>query len=233
MHSGESARGAARQQEPALSAIREAIMQRTDDALAARPKSVSNDSMSTASDFLHLSPRELRAELSRGHAIDPAALDNLEFKGVSLGLPDLIERLTWKKFMKTFHRDPASGLLRGWNVRIQQTPLEDQRWEPMLKAGEVFSFGHYQVLPLEGYRVPGPALRAGLMIDYGRGGNKPLDVMRRVRDPLVAVEQGSTELLLGWSYLDLGWTQLSTPSFFTLERYRELSHHAHPPALPR
>lgn len=189
--------------------------------------------MPSARDFLHLSPGELRGELSRGYAIDAAALDDQEFKGTSLGLPGVVEKLTWKKFMKTFHRDPVSSVLRGWNVRIQQTPLEDDRWDPMLKAGEVFSFGHYHVVPLDGYQVPGPALSAGLMIDYGLGGNKALDVTRRLRDPLVAIERGSTELLLGWSYLDLGWKQVATPSFFTLERYRPLSHHARPPALPK
>ncbi|MEZ4229899.1 MAG: hypothetical protein R3B89_12055 [Polyangiaceae bacterium] len=185
--------------------------------------------MASYRDFLELSPDELRKELSRGYPIDPESLDDFEYRGVSLGLPGIVEKLTWKKFMKTFHRDPDSGALRGWNVRIQQSPLEDPSWEPMMKKGEVFSFGHFQVVPLDGYDVPGPALNGGLMIDYSLGHNKRLDFVNRVRDPLVAVEKGSSQLLLGWSYVVTGLKNVSTPSYFTLERHQPLSHRAAPP----
>ena len=53
-----------------------------------------------------------------------------------------------------------------------------------------------------------------LLIDYGKSGT---------RDPLVAVKEGSSELLLGWTYLDLGVTRIGTPSFFVLEREGPLS----------
>ena len=42
--------------------------------------------------------------------------------------------------------------------------------------------------------------------------------MRPVRDALVAVNPGSTDLLLGALYLELGGKRARTPSFFTLER---------------
>ncbi|RLB64229.1 MAG: hypothetical protein DRI90_05055, partial [Deltaproteobacteria bacterium] len=58
--------------------------------------------------------------LTSGHSIDPRQLDDVEYRGISLGLPAIVEKLTWKKFKKVFHRDPATGVLRGWNVRMEQ-----------------------------------------------------------------------------------------------------------------
>ncbi len=154
--------------------------------------------MKTA-DFLSLSRRELRGLLASGHAIDPKALDESEYRGVSLGLPRPIVALTWLTFRKTFHRDPRTGRLRGWNVRMEQTGLEGLR-TPMRSGGAPRCFGHYEVKPNE----------RGLLIDYGR--------WARARDPIVALEAGSVERLLGWTYLDLGLARVCTPSFFLLER---------------
>lgn len=187
--------------------------------------------MKQARDFLDLSAKELGKALCEGHDFDPSELDDFEYRGISLGLWGWVEKLTWKKFMKTFHRDPSSGALRGWNVRIEQTPLDDPAWEPMIKKGDVFSFGHYEVVRRTGYRVPAP-LERGVMIDYGRGGNGLFDPTRCMRDPLVAVNPGSSDLLLGWSYVDLGLFRFGTPSFFVLERHGPLSHHARPPRTP-
>lgn len=157
----------------------------------------------TAADLLALPRRELMALLARGHAIDPRALDDSQYRGTSLGLPAVVERLTWKTFRKVFHRDPRSGRLRGWNVRLRQGPGPAT---PMMRDGAPRTFGHYAVRPLRGQRLP-VALGDGLLLDYGR-----------LRDPLVALAPGRTDLLLGWSFLDLGLGQLRTPSFFALER---------------
>ena len=62
------------------------------------------------------------------------------------------------------------------------------------------------------------------MIDYGLGDNPRLDPIRRGRDPLVALEKGSVERLLGWTYLDLGVGRVGTPSYFLLEREGPLSY---------
>ena len=77
-----------------------------------------------ASDLLQLARPQLAKLLCEGHSIDPAALDDTEYRGVSLGLPAFVDRMTWKTFKKVFHRDPGTGRLRGWNVRVQQTGLE-------------------------------------------------------------------------------------------------------------
>ncbi len=182
-----------------------------------------------AADLLGLPLRELKALMRDGHPIDPSALDDREYRGVSLGLPGFVERLTWKTFKKVFHRDPDTGALRGWNVRIRQTGLEPP-FEPKTKGGAPVTFGHYGVVPLEGARLPF-AIEHGLLIDYGLGGNAALDPMRRIKDPIVALRAGSAELLLGFSYVDLGGPVLSTPSFFSLERDVALTHTVPPPRV--
>lgn len=178
--------------------------------------------MRSAREFLSLSRRELGELLSRGHAIDPRALDDTEYRGVSLGLPSPIVALTWLTFRKTFHRDPRTQRLRGWNVRMEQTGLDGAR-TPKHVAGEPVCFGHYEVGPARGRGSPIPC-EQGLLIDYGLGANRWLDPARRARDPIVALEPGSAERLLGWTYLDLGIRRVGTPSFFLLEREGPLTH---------
>ncbi len=183
--------------------------------------------MTTARELMTLSRKELLAVLCQGHPIDPQALDDSEYRGTSLGLPAWVERLTWKKFKKVFHRDPASGVLRGYNVRLQQNELEGP-CIPKQKNGRPVTFGHYHVVGSEGIRMPIDCPQA-LIIHYGLGGNAALDPTRRVRDPLVALSAGSVQLLLGWSYVDLGIGCLGTPSFFSLELDGPLSNPVPPP----
>ncbi len=184
-------------------------------------------SFPAAPDLLNL-PREALMDLLRsGHAIDPRELDDVEYRGVSLGLPSIVEKLTWKTFKKVFHRDPETGVLRGWNVRVIQNGLEPS-WEPLIKDGEPVTFGHYEVVDPAGHKVPKDCDR-GLLIHYGLGGNRLRDGLSRLRDPIVALHPGGVELLLGWSYLDLGLKRVATPSFFSLERDVPLTHRVDPP----
>jgi hypothetical protein len=182
----------------------------------------------TARDLAGATPAELRALLAAGQPIDPAALDDTEYLGTSLGLPAMIERLTWTTFKKVFHRDPDRGALRGWNVRIDQRA---PGWRERTRGGAPATFGHFAVVPLAGRRLP-IACPAGLLLDYGRGGNGALDPIARLRDPIVAVAAGSADLLLGWSYLELGPMRVATPSFFTLERGGPIGHVARPARRP-
>ena len=182
-------------------------------------------------ELLGMKRKQLMEVLCAGHPIDPSELDDMEYKGISLGLPRWVEKLSWKKFKKTFHRDPDTGELRGWNVRIEQNAM-DEPWVPMKRGDGLKTFGHYQVVDPAGYRMPKLDNR-GLLIDYGLGDNGRFDPMKRMRDPLVAVNEGSSELLLGWSYVDLGFMRLGTPSFFSLERDIPLSHRVVPPRRRR
>lgn len=160
--------------------------------------------------------RELRRALDAGHPIELRALDDTEYTGISLALPRLIEKLTWKTFTKTFHRDPKTGELRGWNVRMEQTGVGGPA-VPRTKKGAPWTWGHYRVYG----GAPAPYDRA-LLIDYGVPSND--FVTRRMRDPLVAVEPDDPSVLLGVSYLDFGWLRFITPTFFLLVRRGPLSY---------
>jgi hypothetical protein len=177
-------------------------------------------------DLLPLPNRDLHALLQSGHPIDPASLDDTAYRGTSLGLPAFVDRLLWKTFQKTFHRDPATGVLRGWNVRVEQRGLGAPT-VPQRKGDKPVTFGHYLVVPAEGISHPVPCPH-GLLLDYGRGGNARLDPTATTRDLLVAVNPGSSDLLLGWMYMDFG-INMKTPSFFILEREGPLDHRAEPP----
>ncbi len=177
--------------------------------------------------WLALDRRGLRAALAAGHPVDPSALDDARYVGLSLGLPGWVDRLAWKTFEKAFHRDPATGHLRGWNARLEQTGWSGPP-KPQLRDQAPITFGHFRVVPAAGRRRPAPAPGA-LLLDYGLGGNRAFDPVRMVRDPLVAVESGSTELLLGGTWLALGWGSLGTPSFFLLRRSGALEHRVDTP----
>ncbi|HJL19021.1 MAG TPA: hypothetical protein RMH99_25385 [Sandaracinaceae bacterium LLY-WYZ-13_1] len=174
-------------------------------------------------DLVSMSGRRLDAVMRGGHPIDEDVLADRRYDGVSLNLPGFVEKLTWVKFAKMFRRE-ADGSLRGWNARIEQTPL-DRPWELERRRGAPVTYGHYRVRPCDGYRLPRP-YGAGLMLDYGVPANGPLDPTRRVRDPIVAVNEGDSTLLLGWTYVDLGLVRVPTPSFFALRRGVEIDHEA-------
>ncbi len=165
--------------------------------------------MITRADLLGASRRELRALLEGGHPIDPAELADTVYRGISLGLPAWVERLSWKKFAKVFHRDPGTGALRGWNIRIEQDGL-DRPWRARIRRGRTWTFGHFAVI----------RERERVVLDYGAG--RAL-AMRALRDPLVALEVCSTQMLLGRSDVAVGSARLPTPSYFLLERERPLA----------
>lgn len=191
-------------------------------AFSAEPLVAAGRPRLRAEDLYHLPRHRLAEVLASGHSIEPAALAGAAYRGVSLGLPALVERLSWKTFQKTFLRDPSSGELWGWNVRVEQRGLQAPSLAKQ-RGGRPWTFGQYVVRPGTEYQPPRP-IPAALMIDYGRGGNGRLGLMSRLRDPIVAVNPGSVELLLGWSYLDLWGWPLGTPSFFTLEREGPLTY---------
>ncbi len=173
--------------------------------------------MTRREDFLTMNRRQLAEAMRQGHPIDASALDDSAYRGISLGLPRWAERLSWKTFQKTFHRDPATGALRGWNVRVEQHGL-DAPSTALVRRGAPFTFGHYVVTALPAKTPRG--IERGLLIDYTPAGG----LASRVRDPIVAVDEGSAALLLGWSYVDLGVVRVPTPSYFLLEREGPLAY---------
>ena len=150
--------------------------------------------------------RELARAMAAGRAFDPAASAGWSSRGTSLGLPHLIERLTWVKFAKAFHRDPGASFVRGWNVRCEQDRL-DAPWRPQLRGGIPITFGDFVV----------ESTARGVVLDY-RVDRTPLRVLR---DPIVALDDAAS-VLLGRSLVALGPACLPTPAYFLLERDRPL-----------
>ena len=172
--------------------------------------------MSGLPELLGASRPELARVMREGHPIAPEDLDDACYRGISLGLPRWVEAITWKTFMKAFSRDEDSGRLQGWNVKLEQDGLEAPPRPKRRRDGQPKAFGYFEVItPPEGSVARG--LDRGLLIHYGRGANAALDPIRHLRDPVVALRPGDPSLLLGWSYLDLGFS-CPTPSYFTLER---------------
>lgn len=174
----------------------------------------------TPREIWRLDAKELGRLLADGHAIDPDALVGKDYRGVSLGLPSLLIRVTWLTFRKVFRRDPTTGAIVGHNERLEQTGLSGPV-QPALKKGKPIVFGPYEVTPLPAAGNPF-GVEKGLLLDYGKG-HPRLHPLARVRDPIVAVNAGSTALLLGATYLDLPLRPLRTPSFFTLELEQDVS----------
>jgi hypothetical protein len=158
----------------------------------------------TAREVGRLSRRDLAGLLRAGHPVRAADLAGYAFRGVSLGLPAAIERLSWKTFQKAFARD--GDRVRGWNVRVEQRGLGAPS-VPLKRRGAPWSFGPFLVRDRA----------VGVLLDYGACAGL-FDPLRGLRDPLVAVNAGDRDLLLGRSLLQLGPLLVPTPSFFTLER---------------
>ena len=175
--------------------------------------------MTTAHELRTAKNRTLRDHVLGGHPVDPCALEGWAYRGTSLGLPKAVERFTWKTFQKTFYRDPATGRLLGYNVRLEQDGI-DAPSRPKVRRGRPVTEWYYEVVSPGG--VPAPrGFDRGLIIDYARAPNPPGPVLF-VKDPLVALSPGSADELLGVSYLVIGGRCIETPTYFTLERERRL-----------
>jgi len=154
----------------------------------------------TAASLRARSSAELAAVMASGRPFDPAAVAGWVYRGTSLGLPGLVEKLTWIKFAKAFHRDGAG--IRGWNVRVEQDGL-DRPWRPKLRRDRPVTFGPFDVVEERG----------AVVLDYRRAGG----VLRALRDPLVALDDHA-DVLFGRSLLAVAGRMLPTPSYFLLER---------------
>lgn len=178
--------------------------------------------MTTARELRTAEVRALRERIVNGHPVDPARIEGWVYRGTSLGLPKVVEALTWKTFQKAFYRDPRSGRLVGWNVRLEQDGV-DAPSRPKTKGGAPVTTWNYEVIaPAPG--VPRPAgFDRGLIIDYARAPNPP-GPMRVTKDPLVSLSPDRCDELLGVSYLVVAGRCVETPTYFTLERDHPIDH---------
>jgi hypothetical protein len=172
----------------------------------------------TLDQMLEMSGDELFAIVKRGTPLDLDAIADTTYTGIDLSMPELFHKLMWKTFRKTFHRDPASGVIRGWNVKVEQTgwevppvPKHDRRQKPI-------TFGHYEVRSAAGKRFPG-GWKGGHYLDYRVAGNRAGDFPARAGYcPLVSVNPGSSELLLGWEVFKIGPAFVPLRDFWVLKR---------------
>lgn len=184
----------------------------------------------TLEDLIGMDAAALHHVLCDGHPLDLDSMADTQYLGVDLSLPLLASRLLWKTFRKTFHRDPVSGSLRGWNVRMEQHGVEGPA-VPMMDAGVPLTFGHYVVRSARGVHFP--RWSGAHFLDYGAAGNKRRDPARLGYTPLVAVNAGSSDLLLGWEVFRVAGRMLTMPLYWALQRQGPLEHVVDPPRVPR
>ncbi len=179
-----------------------------------------------------LSRRQLAGVMQAGHGLDLDELADSMYLGVDLSLPRFAQKLVWETFCKTFHRDPESGLLRGWNVRLEQRGSDGPLLAQRTAAGQRRTFGHYLVRSARGQRFPA-GWRGAHYLDYAQAGNKRWDLTRFAAAPLVAVRAGDMGLLLGWELLEVAGRRFPLPLYWALLRVGPLDHVVGVPRLGR
>lgn len=157
----------------------------------------------------------LAERLRAGLPVDPARIAGSDYRGVSLGLPGFVERLTWKTFRKSFRAD--GDRVRGLNVRLLQTGIDAAPEPRRERRGAPVTFGPFLVSPLPAHGTPFGCER-GVVFDYGAT-HPAWHPIARTRDVVVALDE-ACDVLLGALYVEIGGLRLRTPSFFTLERER-------------
>jgi hypothetical protein len=172
----------------------------------------------TLDDLLEMSNDDLFGIVARGAPLDPEALADTSYTGIDLSMPALFHRLMWKSFRKTFHRDPNTGVLRGWNVKVDQTGWDTPPAPKRDRRGQPLTFGHYEVRPAAGLRFP-RKWQGGHYLDYRVAGNRFWDIPARMGYcPLVSVNPGSPELLLGWEVFNFSGLLVPIRDFWVLRR---------------
>jgi hypothetical protein len=186
----------------------------TDPSTAAGAATASARATPKALELASRSPRRLETAFLRGHMPDLDTLAGWEFRGINA--PDWARLVGIKKFVKGFiqHDD---GRVTGYNCPVIQDGLA-RPWRTLPNDAAPKRFGFYAVAPVEPTSRDNAYLHSALL-DYGRGGNKPWDPSRGLRDYLVQVDPRDPDLFLGKAYYALGPIRLGI-SFFVLERFR-------------
>ena len=196
-------------------------------AAAARPIITPAPSSRTPSPFpssraleLEQTPmHELEKVFVRGATPDLDSLVGWEFRGINhlpLNASPLATAVGIKKFVKGMYRH-EDGSVMGYNIPVVCNVL-DGRWHLKPSDDSPKRFGFYQVDPVDATSRDNHYLHA-VLLNYGKGGNKPYDVMAGLRDYLVQVDAKNPDLFLGKAYFALGPVRIPL-NFFILERHR-------------
>lgn len=177
----------------------------------------------TLDQLLKMSNDDLFAVVQRGHAVEADAVADTTYTGIDLSMPPWFHRLMWKSFRKTFHRDPVSGRIRGWNVKVEQTGWDTPPAPKLGAGGRPITFGHYELRSAAGLRFP-RGWNGATYIDYRVAGNRAWDFPANAGYcPLVSVNPGSAELLLGWEVFNVGGVPIPINDFWVLKREGRLA----------
>ena len=152
---------------------------------------------------------ELEKEFLRGGTPDLADLVGWEFRGINhmpLNVIPFAQAVGIKKFVKGFFRE--GDRVMGYNRPVARNAL-DGRWHVAEKR-----FGFYEVHEVDPTSRDNTYLHA-VLLNYGRGGNKPLDPTSGLRDYLV---QLADDIYLGKAFYAVGPLRIPT-NFFILERH--------------
>jgi hypothetical protein len=182
----------------------------------------------TLEDLMSMNGPELLAVMRRGLPLEPDVLAGRQYLGVDLSLPGWARKILWHTFRKTFVKDEKAGDVRGWNVRMKQTGIDAPQVPMTGRDGRPKTFGHYRIRSAVGLRFPkgwtGPNY-----LDYTIAGNPPYDPAGYGYTPLIAVNPGSQDLLLGWEIFKIGPAFLPLPLFWALRYDGPLEEVVDPP----
>ena len=162
---------------------------------------------------------EIEASFMRGGTPDLDALVGWEFRGINrfplypLPIPNL---LGIKKFVKGFYRG-EDGRVMGYNCPVEQNVL-DGRWRTKPSDTSPKRFGFYEVHHVDATSRDNFYLHS-VLLNYGKGGNKPWDPTSGLRDYIVQVDPENPDLFLGKAYYALGPARIRS-NYFILERLR-------------
>jgi hypothetical protein len=119
--------------------------------------------------------------------------------------------------VKGFYSNSVDGRVMGYNCPVVQNVL-DGRWHTKPSDTAAKRFGFYEVAAVDPTARDNAYLHS-VLLDYGKGGNKPWDPTSGLRDYLVQVDRDNPDLFLGKAYYALGPLRVHS-NFFILERFR-------------
>lgn len=181
-------------------------------------------------DLLTLTGKQLHAIMDRSLPIDVDALVGKQFLGTDLSMPKIGQKLLWQTFRKTFVRDPEHGDIRGWNVRMEQRGFHGAQVPLRRKDGTPKSFAHYRVRSAEGIAWP-RGWKGQHFLDYSIAGNNLVEGLGYT--PIVAVNEGSSDLLLGWEIFKVGGKLLAPSMYWAIRADGPVEDVAQPARPPR
>jgi hypothetical protein len=182
----------------------------------------------TLEDLMSMNSSQLHEIMLRGHPLDPEQLAGRQYLGVDLSMPGWARKILWHTFRKTFVKDEAAGDVRGWNVRMEQRGVNGPQVPMTNRRGQPVTFGHYRIRSAKDVKFPKGWAGADYL-DYGVAGNLFTDPARFAYAPLVAVNEGRYDLLLGWEVVKLGPALLPLPLYWALRVEGPVEHVVAPP----